>query len=82
MLFLVSLHPDLIIYPQVAFFGCGDSASYGDYFCDAVGELYDQFSATGASCIGVKKNIRSDILRISKKFKTYKSRYIFLYRLL
>merc|ERR1712216_321972 len=34
---------------KVAFFGCGDSQSYGDYFCDAVGELHDQFSATGAT---------------------------------
>merc|ERR1712216_844990 len=37
---------------KVAFFGCGDSQSYGDYFCDAVGELHDQFSATGATLIG------------------------------
>ena len=37
---------------QVAFFGCGDSMSYGDYFCDAMGELYDQFSTTGATVIG------------------------------
>jgi len=37
----------------VAFFGCGDSASYGDYFCDAVGELHDQFSTTGATMIGM-----------------------------
>merc|ERR1712216_895771 len=28
------------------------SQSYGDYFCDAVGELHDQFSATGATLIG------------------------------
>merc|ERR1712216_559147 len=37
---------------KVAFFGCGDSASYGDYFCDAVGELYDQFSKAGVDVIG------------------------------
>ena len=37
---------------KVAFFGCGDSQSYGDYFCDAVGELHDQFSTTGATMIG------------------------------
>jgi len=72
------LHP----YTQVAFFGCGDSQSYNDYFCDAVGELYDQFSATGASCIGAKKHIQIDILRICKRFKTYKSRKNLLYRLL
>merc|ERR1712216_124937 len=37
---------------KVAFFCCGDSQSYGDYFRDAVGELHDQFSATGATLIG------------------------------
>ena len=42
---------------KVAFFGCGDSQSYGDYFCDAVGELHDQFSATGATLIGASCHI-------------------------
>ena len=26
--------------------------SYGDYFCDALGELHDQFGQTGATFIG------------------------------
>ena len=30
---------------KVAIFGCGDQESYSDYYCDAAGELYDQFSA-------------------------------------
>ena len=38
---------------QIAFFGCGDSQSYGDNWCDAMGELHEKFSATGASVIGI-----------------------------
>ena len=37
---------------KVAFFGCGDSQCYGDYWCDAMGELHDCFTGTGASVIG------------------------------
>merc|ERR1712182_9572 len=51
---------------KVAFFGCGDSESYGDYFCDAMGELYDQFSTTGATLIGkvpVAESIDSKAIR-------------------
>merc|ERR1712115_543222 len=38
---------------KVAVFGCGDSASYGDYYCDAAGELYDQFEAAGCKMMGM-----------------------------
>jgi len=38
---------------KVAIFGCGDQESYGDYYCDAAGELYDQFSAKGAKIFGM-----------------------------
>jgi len=38
---------------KVAFFGCGDSQGYGDNFCDAMGELHDVFTKTGASVIGM-----------------------------
>ena len=37
---------------KVAFFGCGDSQCYGDYWCDAMGELHDCFTGAGASVIG------------------------------
>merc|ERR1719326_2387958 len=30
---------------KVAIFGVGDQESYSDYYCDAAGELYDQFTA-------------------------------------
>jgi len=37
---------------KVAIFGVGDSAGYGENFCDATGELYDCFTKQGASVIG------------------------------
>lgn len=37
---------------KVAVFGVGDQSSYGDYFCDAAGELHDQFSAAGCKMFG------------------------------
>merc|ERR1719387_1620639 len=36
----------------VAVFGCGDSMSYGDNFCDAIEELHNTFQAAGAKMIG------------------------------
>jgi len=36
----------------VAVFGCGDSGSYGDNFCDGIEELHDTFAAAGAKLIG------------------------------
>jgi len=33
-------------------FGVGDSASYSEYYCDAAGELYDQFVKAGAKVYG------------------------------
>ena len=38
---------------KVAIFGLGDQGSYGDNFCDAAGELYDCFSAQGATMVGL-----------------------------
>merc|ERR1712050_392471 len=36
----------------VAVFGCGDSAGYGDNFCDGIEELHETFKAAGAKMIG------------------------------
>lgn len=36
----------------VALFGCGDSASFGDTFCDAIGTLHDELAATGCRFVG------------------------------
>jgi len=38
---------------KVAIFGVGDSAGYGDNFCDAVGEVYDCFKGRGAEIVGM-----------------------------
>jgi len=37
---------------KVAVFGCGDSGSYSDYFCDALDEVYTTFSGAGAEMVG------------------------------
>merc|ERR1712071_461988 len=37
---------------KVAIFGCGDQESYADYYCDAAGELFDKFTAAGATIYG------------------------------
>ena len=36
----------------VALFGCGDSESYGDTFCSAMGEIYDGLKDSGAKFVG------------------------------
>ncbi|GMI28625.1 hypothetical protein TeGR_g11982 [Tetraparma gracilis] len=38
---------------KVAIFGCGDQQGYGDNYCDAAGELYDQFKAAGCEIVGM-----------------------------
>lgn len=38
----------------VALFGCGDSESYCDTFCDAIGVLYEDLKNTGCTFIGNK----------------------------
>ena len=37
---------------RVALFGCGDSASYPDTFCDALGLIYEALLPTGCTFIG------------------------------
>ena len=36
----------------MALFGCGDSASYPDSFCDALAEIRDGLEATGCTFVG------------------------------
>lgn len=38
---------------KVAVFGLGDSVSYGDYYCDAMEELYSAFKTAGATMHGM-----------------------------
>lgn len=37
---------------KVALFGCGDSGSYPDTFCDAVGLIYEGLQQTGCTFVG------------------------------
>lgn len=37
---------------KVALFGCGDSVSYSDTFCDAIGKIYEAVKDKGAELIG------------------------------
>lgn len=37
---------------KVALFGCGDSDSYSDTFCGAIGQLYDGLQETGCTFVG------------------------------
>ncbi len=36
----------------VALFGCGDSQSYSDTFCDGMGEIYRELQSSGCNIIG------------------------------
>lgn len=37
---------------SVALFGCGDSDSYGDTFCDGIGVLYEDLKSSGCTFLG------------------------------
>lgn len=37
---------------KVALFGCGDSSSYSDTFCDAIGKIYNSIKNKGCQVIG------------------------------
>lgn len=37
---------------KVALFGCGDSSSYSDTFCDAIGKIYEKIKDKGCQLIG------------------------------
>ena len=50
--FLPKLAQQDLTGKQFAVFGCGDSSSYPDTFCDAMAEIAEQVSAAGATLIG------------------------------
>lgn len=37
---------------RIALFGLGDSSSYSDTFCDAIGVIYNELAGSGATFIG------------------------------
>lgn len=41
---------------SIALFGCGDSDSYGDTFCDGIGVLYEDLKDSGCTFLGNKVN--------------------------
>lgn len=46
---------------RVALFGCGDSASYPDTFCGALGQIYDALEGTGCVFIGAYEPVDYDV---------------------
>ena len=50
--FLDALKRKALSGKRVALFGCGDSASYPDSFCDALSEIRDGLEATGCTFVG------------------------------
>ena len=50
--FLNSLKKKELKGKKVALFGCGDSSSYPDTFCDAIGLIKEELAAMGCTFIG------------------------------
>lgn len=50
--FLPKLQKQSLNGKLVAIFGCGDSVSFGDTFCDAIGTIYNDLQSTGCTFIG------------------------------
>lgn len=50
--FLAELKSFDLAGKKVALFGCGDSSSFGDTFCDAIGTIYTDLQGTGCAFIG------------------------------
>lgn len=42
---------------EIALFGCGDSESYSDTYCDGIGLLYEELKTSGAKFVGNKVDI-------------------------
>lgn len=42
---------------EIALFGCGDSESYSDTFCDGIGLLYDELKDSGVRFVGNKVDV-------------------------
>jgi flavodoxin I len=53
----------------VAVFGVGDSAGYGDNFCDAIEELHSTFEAAGAKLLGYTPDSNYEFYSESKSVK-------------
>lgn len=50
--FLPKLKGQNLSGKEIALFGCGDSCSFGDTFCDALATIKEDLSGTGAKFVG------------------------------
>lgn len=50
--FVQQLKKENLSGKKVGLFGCGDSSSYPDTFCDAIGVIHEELSASGCAFIG------------------------------
>ncbi len=50
--FIEKLKSQNLAGKKVALFGCGDSASYPETFCDAVGIIHGELAASGCTFVG------------------------------
>jgi len=46
---------------RVGLFGCGDSTSYPDSFCGALGQIYDALEGTGCTFVGAYEPADYDV---------------------
>lgn len=58
----------------VALFGCGDSESYCDTFCDAIGVLYEDLKNTGCTFIG--NNVSTDSYSFSSSIAVVDGHFV------
>lgn len=50
--FMESLKKETLSGKKVGLFGCGDSASYPDTFCEAIGIIHEELAESGCTFIG------------------------------
>lgn len=50
--FLPKLKAENLSGKLISLFGCGDSSSFGDTFCDAIGTIYSELKDSGCTFIG------------------------------
>ena len=50
--FIENLKKENLSGKKVGLFGCGDSASYSDTFCDAIGMIREELAGSGCTFIG------------------------------
>ncbi|MGI6220182.1 MAG: flavodoxin FldA [Bacteroidaceae bacterium] len=59
---------------EVGLFGCGDSGSYPDTFCDAIGQLYEELKDTGCTFVG--NNVSTDGYDFSSSISVVNGKFV------